>query len=199
MSTTAAALERFIARYLASFPTLYEPFDRDWRSPCEIGEPLDHEGGRVVAWQPLRRHGGNDFAGLERALEIEVHPDVKAYYGAFWSGGLEATADEGHVSLILLWNPQDIDRLVENLIGHALAKRRARTPFTTFFACTEPESDLFLSVDNATGTVVLEHPGSKPKREVAKSLAEFLDRLTPAAPDLHPDRRGALLEVSRGS
>jgi len=93
---------------------------------------------------------------------------------------VEATAQEGHVSLILLWNPSDAERLVENLIGHALAKRRVRAPFTVFFACTEPESDLFLSVDNATGEVVLEKPGAKPLRTVAPSLTAFLRGLGPA-------------------
>jgi SecY interacting protein Syd len=131
----------------------------------------------------------DDFAGLERALETTIHDDIKAYYGAFWSGGLEATARDGHVSLILLWNPSDAERLVENLIGHALAKRRARSPLTVFFACTEPDSDLFLSVDNATGEVVLEAPGAKPLRTVAPSLTVFLRRLLPAAPGMHPERR----------
>lgn len=136
-----------------------------------------------MSWQPLRRQdGADDFAGLERALELSIHPDIKRYYGRYWSGGLEAEADEGHVSLLLLWNGEDADRLVENLIGHALAKRRARTPFTVFFACTEPESDLFLSVDNETGKVVLEAPGQKPLRVVAESLAQFLAVLRPASP-----------------
>lgn len=179
-----AALDAFIERYVAAHPRLDEPFDPAWRSPCELGEPyLDRGGERRVSWQPLRRRdGGEDFAGLERALELSIHPDIKRYYGRYWSGGLEAEADEGHVSLLLLWNGEDADRLVENLIGHALAKRRARTPFTVFFACTEPESDLFLSVDNETGKVVLEAPGQKPLRVVADSLAQFLAGLCPASP-----------------
>ena len=187
-TSTTAALERFVARYLDAFPTLYDRFDRAWRSPCELGDPVEREGERVIGWRPLRRNGAEDFRGLEHALEIEVHPDIKDYYGAFWSGGLEATAQEGHVSLILLWNAQDADRLIENLIGHALAKRRAKSPFTVFFACTEPESDLFLSIDNASGAIVLEQPGAKPIREVARSVSEFLDRLSPAAPEHHPER-----------
>ncbi len=136
-----------------------------------------------MPWQPLRRpEASDDFAGLERALELDVHPDIKRYYGRYWSGGLEAEADEGHVSLLLLWNHADAERLVENLIGHALAKRRTRASFTVFFACTEPDSDLFLSVDNDSGRVVLEAPGQKPRRAVAESLAGFLQQLRPAPP-----------------
>jgi SecY interacting protein Syd len=186
----AAELDVFVARYVADFPNLVDPFDPQWRSPCETGEPYESEDGvEVIPWRPLRRAFADDFAGLERALEVPIHDDVKAYYGRYWSGGLEATADEGHVSLILLWNPADAQRLVENLIGHALAKRRARAPLTVFFACTEPNSDLFLSIDNATGAVVLEAPGAKPIRTVAPSLTVFLRGLVPAAPGMHPERR----------
>jgi len=189
MHPVETSLNAFVERSLARWPTLYDPFDADWRSPCETGDPLETaDGSWVVPWRPRRRAFADDFAGLERALECEIHPSVKAYYGAYWSGGLEATAPDGHVSLILLWNPADADRLVENLIGHALAKRRARAPFTVFFACTEPESDLFLAVDNASGAVVLERPGDRPLRTVCASLAEFIDGLAPAQPELHPER-----------
>jgi SecY interacting protein Syd len=58
-----------------------------------------------------------------------------------------------------------------------------------FFACTEAESDLFLTVDNASGAVMLERPGYKPLRQVAASLAECLAPLEPAPPNLHPERR----------
>jgi len=185
-----AALGAFVDRYVEQYPRLIDPFDAQWRSPCEVGEPFAGAGGDLqIEWRPVRRAFADDFAGLERALEQPIHPDIRAYYGAFWSGGLEATAADGHVSLILLWNPADAERLIENLIGHALAKRRARAPFTVFFACTEPESELFLSVDNATGQVVVEAPGSKPLRTVAPSLTVFLRGLVPAAPGTHPERR----------
>ena len=79
-----------------------------------------------------------------------------------------------------MWNPQDVDRLVENLIGHALAQRRSKSPLSLFFSCTEPESELFLTVRNDTGEIQLEKPGYQPIRPVAESLAQFLDLLVPA-------------------
>jgi SecY interacting protein Syd len=189
-----AALTSFLERYQAKYPRLTECFDASWRSPCEEGEPwLDEHGVELIEWRPIARSQADDFAPLERALEMPIHPDIKLYYGSFWSGGLEATAADGHVSLILLWNPADAQRLTENLIGHALAKRRARAPFTVFFACTEPESDLFLSVDNSSGAVVLEAPGAKPIRTVAPSLADFLGSIEPAAPVPHSQRMIATL------
>jgi SecY interacting protein Syd len=108
----------------------------------------------------------------------------------YWSGCLEAEAEEGHVSLILLWNPEDRDRLLENLIGNALIQKRARSPLSIFFACTAPDSNLYLAVNNTSGEVQLEQPGYKPLRTVADSLEDFLIRLKPAAPYLHPERQG---------
>ena len=203
-SSVRDALEDFVARYLGTYPELFEAFDAEWRSPCEIAPPSR---GRVQ-WRPLardptdgrraskrrangRRTNGrrpNDFAGLENALEIEIHPDIKAYFGSFWSGDLEAEASDGHVILLFLWNIEDVDRLVENLIGHALQKRRRRQPFNVFFACTEEDSELYLAVDNDTGEVVLEAPDKAPLRTVAADLATFLSSLRPANPTLHPER-----------
>lgn len=189
----ATALREFVDRYQKAYPLLEEVYDPDWRSQCEIGEPYHREDGiERIRWQPLARQPGSsieDFRPLERAIENPVHPDVKAYYGSYWSGGLEAEAPDGHVSLILLWNDDDRVRLIENLLGHVLAKRRARSPFSVFFACTEVDSELFLSVENATGAVLLERPGYAPLRQVADSLGEFISSLTPAPPELHPERQ----------
>lgn len=173
---------------LKTYPDLEVPFDQQWRSPCEIGEPYQTGEQSRIAWRPTARHPAtmaDDFAPLERALEIIVHPDVKTYYGGYWSAGLEAEAVDGHVSMLFLWNPQDVARLNENLIGHALAKQRAKSPMSIFFACTEPDSELFLSVDNESGAVLLEKPGYKPIRQVAADLNGFIEALVPAPPAVH--------------
>lgn len=182
--SVADSLTTFVDHYLKSCIDPVTPFDASWRSPCESGQPFSRPGQteQLIRWRPSLRHGVDDFSGLEAALDIDMHPDIKAYFGSFWSAGLEAEAPDGHVSLILLWNPDDVARLIENLIGHALATRQTGTPFSVFFACTEPDSDLFLSIRNDTGQVLLEQPGRKPLRVVNDSLAEFIDSLTPAPP-----------------
>ena len=188
-----SALENFVSHYQRSYPELTEIYDSQWRSPCESAQPFtDGTGVTRIPWQPLKRGldtaTTDDFTGLENALEVTIHPDIKAYYGSYWSGGLEAEAPQGHVSLILLWNPEDAERLIANLIGHAMAKRRAHRPLSLFFACTEIDSELILSVENTTGHVLLEKPGHKPVEVVADNLAAFIDTLVPAAPELHPER-----------
>ena len=187
------ALDAFISHTLLAYPDLRAPFDPDWRSPCELGEPIEYDDGAQIAWRPVARHPAtieHDFDPLERALETVVHPDLKAYFGAYWAAGLEADAVDGHVSLLFPWNEADLARLNENLLGHAFSRgerahRRGRNRLSLFFACTEPDSDLFLSIDNNSGVVLLEKPGKGPLREVAADLATFIDSLVPRPPALH--------------
>ena len=128
----------------------------------------------------MPRETAPDWRGLERALDIAVHADVAAYYGAFWSDSIPVQAREGGATLIQIWNERDFERLVANLIGHALQKRRRRESLTLFVAVTD-EDEFTISVDNETGAVVLEEPGQPPQRELAGSLAELLGRLEPVA------------------
>ncbi len=176
-TATARNLRAFVERHTSEHPTRWEPFDPDWRSPCETGEPIEFEEERWVPWSPLVRQHARDFDGLANAIEAEVHPSIRDYYAQYWSGNLEAASEEGDLSLILLWNPDDIDRLVENLIGHVLVRLRARKALTLFFGCTDPATDLILSVRNDDGVILVEDARGKVIREVASSLAEFLERL----------------------
>jgi SecY interacting protein Syd len=175
-----AALERLLRRYVdhrervtGSLPT--QDFDSAWVSHCQIGAP-NADG--IIHWKPRERDTVADFTGLERALETEIHPDIKSFYGSYWSGVLELRAEEGGVTLIQIWNDDDFDRLIENILGHAMAKLRKKEPLTIFVACTDEEEHI-LSVDNETGQVLLEEPGNAPIRAVSPTLAEFLDRLEP--------------------
>ncbi|MDP4598595.1 MAG: SecY-interacting protein [Pseudomonadales bacterium] len=186
MKTVKSALQDFIERALAETDDgcFWTPFDADWRSPCELN---NHREADEISWRPVPQASPVSFDGLANALEQPVHPDIYAYFGSFWGGSLEATTDAGHVSLIQLWNPADFDRLIENLVGHTLVQRRAKLDYTVFFATTDPDSELFLSIDNRTGRVMLEEPGKAPRRSVAANIATFLDQLTPAtsSPGLH--------------
>ncbi len=178
-----SATEQALDQLITSFGELYRdsegPFidyDPEWPSDCYRGEP-DSDG--RICWRPTRQQRSHDlFQGLSAALETEIHPDLITYYGRYWSDPIPATYTDGDLSLLFVWNDEDYERLRGNLIGHALTKRKQKRPLTFFFACTEPE-DLILSLDNSSGSVVLEEPGRPPIREVAPSLAAFLQQLTP--------------------
>jgi SecY interacting protein Syd len=179
MRTLADALDDFIDHYVKSVQPLLEPFDAEWGSPCETGEPLDLDGKAVIAWRPVRRNDMNVLIRLEAAFETRLHPDLATWWGRWFSGHLEAQAPDGPLTLLQLWNPADGDRMVENQIGHVMAQRRAKAPLSFFFACTADESDLQLTVDNQSGQVLLEPPGRKPLRVLAPDLATFIDELVP--------------------
>jgi len=196
MDEVGSQLARLINAINKAYPMLTDPFDPEWRSPCELGEPRRHpDSGLEVQWQPLAREHSTAmhlFDPLERALETSVHPDIKTFYSSYYSGGLETDSPEGPVSLLQLWNDADGERLIENLLGHYLGQKRIRSSFSVFFALTETDSDLFLTVENNTGHVLLERPGRRPIRTIANSLAEFLATLTPAPPERHPERAAFL-------
>jgi SecY interacting protein Syd len=182
MNSVNHALQAFIERALASTDEqhFWIEFDPEWRSPCELSTDITaaHPSG-YIGWRPVPQTPLMSFDGLAHALEQPIHADICDYYTSYWAGHFTATVEDGPVNLIQLWNPEDFDRLIENLVGHSLAQQRLKQPFTVFFATTEPDSELFLSIDNATGKILLEEPGRPPLRTVANSLAEFLDRLTP--------------------
>lgn len=179
MRTLADALDDFIDHYVKSVQPLLEPFDAEWRSPCEISEPEHRDGKPVITWRPVRRDDIHVLVRLEAAFEVPLHPDLKTWWGRWFSGHLEALAPDGPLTLLQLWNAADGDRMVENQIGHVMAQRRAKAPLSFFFACTEDDSDLQLTVDNQTGQVLLEPPGRKPLRVLAPDLATFIDELVP--------------------
>lgn len=176
-STVSTALDKLMENAIRCDSTDYFSYtpDPDWPSPCE---PSDSAPGSEFHWQPVRRQEPLDFSGLEAAIGDDLHADIKAYYGSYYSDTIETTSHEGRVSLIQLWSDKDYERLVSNLVGHYLAKKRLRQTFTVFFATTEEDSEMFLSVDNTTGIIYLEEPGRAPLREVETDLASFLNRLT---------------------
>ena len=83
-------------------------FDPDWRSECEIDHVNDS-----IHWHPCSQPEPVDFAGLANAADSAIHPDIRAFYGAFWSGNLQLKSREGPVDLIQLWNQADFDRLIQ--------------------------------------------------------------------------------------
>ncbi len=178
------ALDDFVDHYVKSLSPLHTAWQQDWRSPCEFGATIMSPGVEPqIRWRPLRRDDPEVLAPLEAALETTIHPDLKVYWGRYFSANLDAQAPQGPLSLLQLWNPQDLDRLIENQIGHVVTQRRTGASLSLFFACTEAGADYLLTVENTTGAVRLEAPACKPLRVVARSLAEFLDELIPRPAD----------------
>ncbi len=126
------------------------------------------------------------FSGFDAAIEQPVHPDLKAFYSSFWSGALPCLLDALPISLIQIWNPDDFERLIGNLIGHYLMQKNANQDLTLFFATVEDGGDKIISLDNRTGEVLLETPGTPDREVIAPRLTQFLSLLILQPAQLNP-------------
>ncbi len=172
-TTITTELDRILTEAQGTLRLVSE-HDPEAPSPCEIGQPWVVDELYQTRWEPTLRDIASDFDGLERALELEIHPDIKTYYARYWADHVPVVAPDGDLTLLFVWNELDRDRLLENLINHAVACKHNKTPFSVFFASTEPDGEYYLTVDNTTGAVLVERPGHGPIRTAADSLSEFL-------------------------
>lgn len=175
------SLDRLIAAILQaqrahSGTAFTDQYDPEWPSPCIL--ETAPQAGETIHWEPVRQEPPSDmFARLSAALEMDIHPQIQAWYTRYWSDPLPVRHPEGRLTLLFCWNEADMERLRGNLLGHLLAKRKQRQPASLFFACTE--GDEFMTLNNADGSIWLERPGRKPLRQLAPDLAGFLQVLTP--------------------
>ena len=183
-------LQQFSKQYVSQYEELHSHLpkieqDDEWPSPCEVS----HENGGIehevittgyVFWQPtnIDKEQALNFDNVESALELTLHPDIKTYFTTLYSESLDATCEEGDLTLLFAWNKEDFQRLQENLIGHILMKQRLKQAETIFFAVTD-EEDMIISIDNDSGSVWVERVGCIPHKELADSLAQFISSLVP--------------------
>lgn len=172
------SLDDFVSKLIAMQPEAPSiNFDSDWPSACYVEPKIE---GDPVTWRPAKQLSLSDmFERLENALEEKIHPDLIRFYSRYWSDPLPATCPDGDLTLIQVWNEEDMERLRENLIGHALSKRQQKRPLTFFIACPEPDDNYLISVDNFSGAVLLETPGKPPIRHLADNLNDFINNLVP--------------------
>lgn len=147
--------------------------DPEWSSPCTYGTP-DENG--EVPWRPVAMDTAPDFGSLEAAIGEPLHPDLKSFYGSYWSGEVQARHGDEVVLLQTVWNPEDLRRTQEAIADH-VRSRRAALGGTATVVVASTDSDFFYSVDNRTGEVQLEEPGFPTHGIAAPSLGEFLSAL----------------------
>jgi SecY interacting protein Syd len=156
--------------------------DKAWPSPCEQGV---HQEGYSL-WQPVKTDNELSFDNVESALEITLHTDIKNYFSSLFCDSLDASCDEGNLSLLFAWNNDDFARLQENIIGHILMKTKLKQRITVFFAVTDNEEHI-ISIDNESGEVWVEKVGCEPHKKLANSIAEFIAQLAPNLPPSEAD------------
>lgn len=150
------------------------PHDSEWPSLAIVRTEGDE-----AFWQPTRRHDPLTFDGLSRALEIDIPEACAAFYGRYWSASIPVIWGERPFELLQLWNDEDQNNLMHNLLGHSLEKKRVREPLTLFFALVDDAR--FLSIDLASGAVMLEEIDGPRPEEVAADLGALLADVTAVA------------------
>lgn len=187
--------DTLISQYIASSTKdnqgLLTHFEEDWQSPCisisnECSDSLEQDA--LVNWLPYLRESSArrslpsdisiDLCNLEAALEIKLPIQLHALFCRYFSHDINASAEQGGLTLIQAWNDEDFDRLQKNLIAHVLMKRRLKQADTLFFALTD-EEDLLLSILLETGEVVLEVVGKEPHKMISPNLTDFMASLRP--------------------
>nr|WP_113865550.1 SecY-interacting protein [Brenneria salicis]NMN92533.1 SecY interacting protein Syd [Brenneria salicis ATCC 15712 = DSM 30166]RBP64550.1 SecY interacting protein Syd [Brenneria salicis ATCC 15712 = DSM 30166]RLM31334.1 SecY-interacting protein [Brenneria salicis ATCC 15712 = DSM 30166] len=137
-------------------------------SPC-----ITETGEETVYWLPQPFLPASSLDGVERALDISLHPDIHAFYTAQYAGDMAAQFDSRSYTLLQVWSEDDFIRMQENLIGHLLTQKHLKLSPTLFLATTDSEMTI-LSLCNVSGQVMLEEFGTTRHQIVAPTLAEFL-------------------------
>lgn len=145
-------------------------------SPC-IVKTCDDQ----VFWLPQPFVAEATLVNVERALEIQLHPDIHIFYTQQYAGDMVADLGDHRFTLLQVWSDDDFIRLQENLIGHLVTQKRLKLSPTLFLATTESEMTM-ASLCNVSGNVVLEQFGSGKRTLLAATLAHFLDALRPVLP-----------------
>ena len=174
------SLESFLNLYVNAYQTKLDEYPRYYpqgeSSACVVSGEVDSDD--ALQWQPVKREQGGDFANVEGALNIQLHPDINEFFGGYWMAPTLFSSPYGEGELTGVWNQQDFDYLQQNIIGHLMMKQKLKQPLTWFIGLLE-EGEKMLTVNNDDGSVWTEVPGELQDEKLADSIAEFLSQLSP--------------------
>lgn len=177
--TIKQALEALEERYSTEYRVQHgsNPVSQtlvDMPSPC-CQSSLNTD---LVEWRLVSRAEVADFTNVERAIDLVLHDDIKAFYGSVYCADMACCWQSNELTLLQVWSDEDFLLLQENMLGHLLTQRRLKLKPTMFIAATEAELDV-ISLCNLSGEVILERLGTDKRDVLAPSLVDFLQSLTP--------------------
>ncbi|MGF1684487.1 SecY-interacting protein [Photobacterium minamisatsumaniensis] len=178
----AMALSEFSSLFLQAWCDKGQGFPRSDDLVGLVSPCVKADDGYEVTWSPVSRNPMGDLAGVEKGIELRLHEDITAFYGAQYSGDMSAVFEEaGRVlefDLLQSFSDDDMQRLQENILGHLVTQRRLKLKPTVFIGVMASESQV-ISVCNLTGQVVLETLGKDIRELLATDLTTFLQALKP--------------------
>ena len=172
------ALANFSQRYVEAWKLKHNslPINEELvglASPC-IDETRDLE----VSWQPVNRDESIRLVNIEQGIELDLHDDFHAFYGAQFSADMMAKFGDINIELLQVWSDEDLERLQGNMLGHLVMQRRLKLVPTLFIAVTDDEMEV-ISICNQTGEIILDTVGTKKRTVLAATMVEFLEKLEP--------------------
>ncbi|XKM13435.1 SecY-interacting protein [Orbaceae bacterium ac157xtp] len=145
-------------------------------SPCIVDKPIDSDE-MVVFWQavPSDLHTLNI---VEQVVNLKIRDEAHQFYGTQYAGDMQAMFGDLRLTLIQVWSEDDFSRLEQNLISHLSMQRRLKRKPTLFIATTDDETKI-ISIDNQTGSIILEDLIANESTLLAENLSLFLSQLIP--------------------
>lgn len=175
MKTLEESIDALMTRYQNEVPKRYTEYVEEWKSPI-YGKVVDDD---TVEWTPCRQPESLNFDELESALELTFHDSIKTVFGRWYSGDL-ALNYQGHaINFLQVQSVEDGERLLANITGHILMKRKLKQPETVFIGLAGHDDGLLLTIDNQSGAVGLEWVGKEQHDILASSLSEWLNDCKP--------------------
>ncbi|MCK7460092.1 SecY-interacting protein [Idiomarina aminovorans] len=175
MKTLEESIDTLMASYEENIPVRHTEYVEEWASPI-YGAAIDED---TVEWTPCRQPEPLTFEDLEGALELTFHDSIKTFFGRWYAGDLVLDYQGHPITLLQIQSAEDGERLLANIAGHILMKRRLKQPETVFIGLGVENDDLLLSIDNQSGAVGLEWVGKEQHEVLADSLATWLGQCEP--------------------